>query len=527
MLKPGQKIGKYEILNELGTGGMGTVFLCRDHALARNVAIKVINPQLEGVSNVLRRFQNEARAIAQLSSQHVVNVYEYNSEAVPPHLVMEFVRGRSLGQIIREEAPLTPQITLNCARQILRGLVEAHSAGVIHRDIKPANIIQSESGTYKLMDFGLARSLDRKTKVTSEGTLLGTVAYMAPEVASGDPASVQSDLYSLGVTLYEMLCGLQQHEELSPLKLIHRIAREPLPSIGSQREDLPPSAIAWFDKLLAHDPPKRFATAREALRELNLIVAGPEDRPVTLLEGETEAVAAGRGAEAPGGSGPDAPVRVADVTRIIVKAQQIESQGRDVMSRESLLEIARDLNISSDAVRMAVVEHQRAREAAGDAQARTPEQLVAERPPARRPGARHGCLIAALVFVALTLVLCAVLAFVFFGVLEFNPVKARRTEAVMQARTAQALFKWLHDRKVVDMGAIVSSFENGVQNTYIDEAGNKVIYLVQEGRVIVTTATGRGYELQLPELETRLPAPDHARPPNGSVKKSRTLPPPR
>ena len=365
------RIGRYPILGTVGRGGMGTVYLGRDEALGRDVAIKVIHDRFGGVENVLRRFAAEARAVAQLSSPHIVQVYDFDPVAVPPHLVMELVRGPSVQELVRRRGKAAVGTVADCGRQVLQGLATAHAAGVVHRDVKPGNVLRGPDGTYKLTDFGLARSLEREQSLTASGSIIGTLHYMAPEVAAGEEATASSDLYSLGVTLYQMLAGTTPFPDDSPLKLLRRIAAETPAPISAHRDDVPPQFEAWLEKLLAHDPGHRFPSATAALQALDevaLPAAGPfagddgfssvafavEDAAPAFdrgpLAGTAPAFAARLVAESP-------PIPRHQVDSIIRAAARMEAQGKSLLGDDTILEIASELNVDSRFVRRALADH--------------------------------------------------------------------------------------------------------------------------------------------------------------------------
>ncbi len=261
-------IGKYQIVRTLGRGGMGVVYLARDTRLAREVAIKVINQNLEGADIALKRFQVEAQSIAQLKSQFIVHIYDYAPDTEQPYLVMEYIHGKALSEIIHTTAPMPAAAVVDCAHQVLSGLAAAHSRGIVHRDIKPANVLLGQEGIYKLMDFGLARSMEDDAQLTATGMLMGTLHYMAPELARGESASPQTDLYSLGIVIYQMLCGKVPFDEPSPLKLLRRIANERPEPIEWLRKDIPEPLAKWLAHLIEADPLQRTCGAKQALEEL-------------------------------------------------------------------------------------------------------------------------------------------------------------------------------------------------------------------------------------------------------------------
>jgi serine/threonine protein kinase/phage shock protein PspC (stress-responsive transcriptional regulator) len=359
-----ERIGRYTVTGLIGRGGMGTVYRGHDDALDRDVAVKVIHDRFGHSENVLRRFGEEAKNVARLSSPHIVHVHEFDPLATPPFLAMELVRGPSLQQLIRGRGRASFATVLDCARQMLAGLATAHSAGIVHRDIKPANVLRGPDGTYKLTDFGLARSLEREQSLTATGSIIGTLHYMAPEVAAGEEATASSDLYSVGVTLYEMLAGTTPFPEESPLKLLRRIAAErPLP-VTAHRDGIPPQLEAWLAKLLAHDPGSRFPSAAaslDALRQVEIPAAAADDYATLPFDVEAcDATAPTAAMLRLDGPSP-APIHRDQVDSIIRSALRLEAQGRSLLGDDTVLEIARELHVESRFVRRALADHRAAK----------------------------------------------------------------------------------------------------------------------------------------------------------------------
>ncbi len=282
-----ERIGKYQLREQIGRGGMGIVYRAFDPTLAREVALKVIHTARLDYAEQVTRFSAEAKALAQLCSPHVVQVFDYHPDPIAPYLVMEFVRGRSLATVLREDGPLPFRRLVDCAWQVLSGLAAAHGAGILHRDIKPGNILLAAEGVYKLADFGLATGQGAVAlaaeDLTDTGEIVGTVRYLAPERAAGGDASVLTDLYALGVTLYELATGRHPVvKEENPLRTAQRIVNEPLRPITSVLPTLPVAFAAWFGQLVAHDPRQRFTSAAAALDALELVeLPGSTDRRAT------------------------------------------------------------------------------------------------------------------------------------------------------------------------------------------------------------------------------------------------------
>ncbi len=365
VVTPG-RIGRYRILGLLGRGGMGSVWRGRDDALGRDAAVKVIDGPF--AAEAVRRFGEEARAAAALASPHIVQIWEYAPEARPPFLAMEYVPGKSLFQLVRSGGPQPVATVLDCARQVLAGLATAHAAGIVHRDIKPANILLAttgpSAGTFKLTDFGLACSADRDQSLTVTGTLLGTLSYLAPEVAIGDDATPSSDLYALGATLHEMLVGRPPLSAESPLKLLRRITTESIPPIGTLRPDLPADLSAWLDRLVARDRADRFPSADAALAALGGVEGARQ--ATTDLERARRArhddAVPWHLRPAPGAPHRLPPVLPAErVPDVLGRAMAFEADGRDPLGEDSILDIARELNVDTGAVRAAIEESRRGR----------------------------------------------------------------------------------------------------------------------------------------------------------------------
>ena len=233
-LQAGTRLGNYEILSELGAGGMGRVYKARDLKLRRSVAIKTLRQEFASDPQRLRRFEQEARAASALNHPNIVTIYEIGDHNGTPYIAMEYVEGVTLRELLAG-GPLTSDKLMRYATQLVEGLAKAHQAGIVHRDLKPENIVISEDGYVKILDFGLAKlmplqfdsemeTMDRV--MTTEGVIVGTVQYMSPEQASGRSVDFRSDQFALGSILYEMATGRRAFERETAAETLTAIIRE-------------------------------------------------------------------------------------------------------------------------------------------------------------------------------------------------------------------------------------------------------------------------------------------------------------
>ncbi|HEX7163510.1 MAG TPA: protein kinase [Trebonia sp.] len=257
---------RYTLLAVLGTGGMATVWRARDEMLGREVAVKVLSPQHAADPEFLARFEREARHAAAVSHPRLVTVFDCGVESGTPFIVMELVAGRTLRQVLDETGVLPPGQAVTVAAVVCEGLEAAHAAGLVHRDITPANIVLN-GGDVKVLDFGIARA-DGARAATATGTVLGTAAYLSPEQASGQPSGPQSDLYSLGCVLFEMLAGRPPFTADSTVGLAYRQVHDDPGPPSALRPGVPAGLDRVTALLLAKDPaarPPGAAAARAAL----------------------------------------------------------------------------------------------------------------------------------------------------------------------------------------------------------------------------------------------------------------------
>jgi serine/threonine protein kinase len=289
LITPGESLqkgstvaGRYTIIEELGRGGMGVVYKAEDTKLKRTVALKFLPPELTHVPDVHERFTREAQAAAALDHPNICTVYEFDRADETSFISMAYIEGQSLKKKI-ESGPLELEEALRISTQIAEGLQEAHKKGVVHRDIKSANIMVTEKGQAKIMDFGLAR-VTESTLVTQEGMTMGTVTYMSPEQARGEKVDQRTDIWSLGVVLYEMLTGKMPFRGEHEQAIVYSILKEKPEPITSIKTDIPVSIEQVVSKALEKDPEKRYQQAEELLDDLKSISAGivPEEIKLRL-----------------------------------------------------------------------------------------------------------------------------------------------------------------------------------------------------------------------------------------------------
>jgi serine/threonine-protein kinase len=259
---------RYEIQQRIGRGGMADVFLARDLLLDRPVAIKVLFPEFAVDPNFVERFRREAQAAANLNHPNIVGVYDWGQYANTYFMAMEYVQGRTLADILRLNKTVTTQQAAEIASEVAAALGFAHRNGVVHRDIKPANILIGSNGQVKVADFGIARAMNSPTEsnLTQAGSVMGTATYFSPEQAQGAQPDPRSDLYSLGIVLYEMVCGRPPFSGENPVSIAYKQVHEFPEPLNRLVPDIPKAFEAIVAKLLAKRPDVRYPTA-EALRD--------------------------------------------------------------------------------------------------------------------------------------------------------------------------------------------------------------------------------------------------------------------
>src|SRR5262245_24438275 len=285
--------GRYELHRRLARGGMADVFLARDQLLDRPVAVKVLFPEFATDPSFVERFRREAQSAANLNHPNIVSVYDWGEEGGTYFIVMEYVDGRSLASILSTEGPLHPQRAAEVTSDIAAALGFAHRNGVIHRDVKPGNVLISPQGQVKVADFGIARAMGAGSEdnLTQAGSVMGTATYFSPEQAQGSHLDPRSDLYSLGVVLYEMVTGKSPFSGGSPVTIAYKhVQEQPVPP-RQVNANVPADLDAIDMKLLAKSPAARYASAEDLRADLRRFRDG---QPVLAAGamGATQAMAA-------------------------------------------------------------------------------------------------------------------------------------------------------------------------------------------------------------------------------------------
>jgi serine/threonine-protein kinase len=310
MVEPGTVIdGRYEVLSRIGTGGMADVYLARDQLLGRQVAVKLLHHRFAQDQEFVERFRREASSAASLSHPNVVATFDRGEWDGTYYIAMEYLPGRSLKTVVREQAPLDPVSAIDIVTQILHAARFAHGRGVIHRDLKPHNVILDEEGRAKVTDFGIARA--GASDMTLTGSIMGTAQYLSPEQAQGQAVSAASDLYAIGIVLYELLTGAVPFDGETAVTIALKQVSAPPPPPSALNAAVPPELDAVVARALAKDPAERFADASEFLAALEYVRQ--------LLVGHTAVV----------GNGPVAPATAALLLPAAEERAAPPSRGRN------------------------------------------------------------------------------------------------------------------------------------------------------------------------------------------------------
>jgi serine/threonine protein kinase len=252
---------RFEVLSELGRGGMGIVYRARDRETSEVIAIKVLRPEIARDSHIMERFKNELRLARKITHKNVCRIYDLYRTETSVYITMELIEGESLRQILNRGGAMAVEVAIDLVRQICAGLHEARSQGIVHRDLKPENVMLDRFGTIKIMDFGVARSLNTGNTLT--GAVLGTPAYMAPEQAEGRRVDHRADIYALGLVMYEMLTGVAAFAADTPVAIALKQIREMPVRPRDLEPSLPPALERTILKCLDKNPERRFQTVNE------------------------------------------------------------------------------------------------------------------------------------------------------------------------------------------------------------------------------------------------------------------------
>src|SRR5437588_6907026 len=271
--------GRYRIVRKLGTGGMANVYLAEDEVLGRRVAIKILNDRHAGDEQFIERFRREAKNAAALSHPNIVSIYDRGEAEGTYYIAMEYLDGRSLKELIVSRGPAPVNVAIDYVRQILAALRFAHRHGIVHRDIKPHNVLVDAEGRLKVTDFGIARA--GASQMTEAGSIIGTAQYLSPEQAKGSPVDQTSDLYSVGVVLYELLTGTVPFGGDTPVEIaMKHLSSVPEPP-SAHRAEIPRDLDYVVMRALAKDPAERYQSAEEMSADLARVQRGSHVSPAT------------------------------------------------------------------------------------------------------------------------------------------------------------------------------------------------------------------------------------------------------
>ena len=268
MIIKGQKINdRYEVIRSIGEGGMANVYLGHDTILDRNVAIKVLRGDLSSDEKFVRRFQREALSASSLAHPNIVEVYDVGEDEDTYYIVMEYVEGKTLKQLLKKRGTITLSEAIDIMSQLTDGMAHAHDSYIIHRDLKPQNIMIKDDGQIKITDFGIAMALNA-TQLTQTNSVMGSVHYLPPEQASGKGCTIKSDIYSMGIIFYELLTGTLPFRGDNAVEIALKHMREPIPSVREENSEIPQSIENIIRKATAKNPKNRYDSARSMHEDL-------------------------------------------------------------------------------------------------------------------------------------------------------------------------------------------------------------------------------------------------------------------
>ncbi len=280
-----KKFGHYEVVSELGRGGMGVVYKAWEPSLNRHVAIKALGEHLLGDEGLIERFTREAKSMAAINHPNVIQVYFIGMEERQPYFAMEFIEGVSLDDLLRGNNVLSVAHAKEILRQACAGLAVAHDRDLVHRDIKPANLMLCDDGTVKVVDFGIAQTREYGDKLTNTGEFVGTPGYLSPEVCTGKEVDARSDIFALGIVFYEMLAGKVPFENDSPLGLMLEVVQAEIPDIRAVNKKVDKKTSYILEKMIAKNPEERCQSCQEVIKHL-----GPSTVKLSLNEIKQQAI---------------------------------------------------------------------------------------------------------------------------------------------------------------------------------------------------------------------------------------------
>ena len=281
---------RYELLGHIARGGMADVYEARDTLLGRRVAVKVLHSQFSSDEAFVKRFRREAQAAANLSHPNIVGIYDWGQEGSTYFIVMELIEGRSLRDVLREEGPLLPRRAIEISAEVAAALSVAHRSGLVHRDIKPGNMLLAADGTVKVTDFGIARAWDDSSELTKTGSVIGTATYFSPEQAQGAPADERSDIYALGVVMYEMLTGRPPFSGENPVAVAYQHVSSLAAQPSIDNPDVPPDLDGIVMRALDKNPELRYQTADDLRQALLIFLRGETQPTVPSAEAPTQLI---------------------------------------------------------------------------------------------------------------------------------------------------------------------------------------------------------------------------------------------
>lgn len=280
-----KKFGHYEVVSELGRGGMGVVYKAWEPSLNRHVAIKALGEHLLGDKGLIERFTREAKSMAAINHPNVIQVFFIGMEEKQPYFAMEFIEGISLDDLLRGNNVLSVPHAKEILRQACAGLAVAHDRDLVHRDIKPANLMICDDGTIKVVDFGIAQTREYGDKLTNTGEFVGTPGYLSPEVCTGKDVDARSDIFALGIVFYEMLAGKVPFENDSPLGLMLEVVQADIPDIRAINKKVDKKTSYILEKMIAKNPEERCQSCQEVIKFL-----GPSTVELSLAEIKQQAI---------------------------------------------------------------------------------------------------------------------------------------------------------------------------------------------------------------------------------------------